>query len=136
MNKLIIYYSYSGSTRKIAEELARKETADILEIKDHKPLGKLKAYTAGIIASMRGKAWQIKPPDIEISKYDSITMLAPVWANNPPPAFNAIFEYLPSEKSIDIKMISMSGKSNCKERLESVIKIKGSILGSFEDIKV
>jgi len=136
MNRLVIYYSYSGSTRKIAEDLARKETADILEIKDYKPLGKLKAYTAGIIASMRGKAWQIKPPDIEISKYYKIIMLAPVWANNPPPAFNAILEYLPSEKTVDIKMVSMSGKSNCKERLESVIKSKGSTLESFEDITV
>ena len=136
MNQLIIYYSYSGSTRKIANGLAKKENADIFEINDYKPLGKLKAYTAGIIASMRGKAWQIKPPDIEISKYDKIIMFAPVWANNPPPAFNAILEYLPSEKSIDIKMVSMSGKSNCKERLESVIKSKGSTLESFEDITV
>jgi len=136
MNQLIIYYSYSGSTRKIAEELAKKEAADIFEIKDLKSLGKLKAYTVGIIASGRGKAWQIKPPDIEISKYDKITMLAPVWANNPPPAFNAMLEYLPSGKSIDIKMVSMSGKSKCKDRLEAVIKSKGSTLESFEDIKV
>ena len=62
MNQLIIYYSYSGSTRKIAEELAKKESADIFEIQDYKPLRKLKAYTVGIIASGRGKAWQIKRP--------------------------------------------------------------------------
>jgi len=136
MEQLIIYYSYSGYTKKIAEDLARKETADILEIKDYKPLGKLKAYTAGIIASMRGKAWQIKPPDIEISKYDKIIILAPVWANNPPPAFNAMLEYLPSGKPVDIKMVSASGKSNCRNRLETVITNKGSTLESFEDIKV
>ena len=124
MNQLIVYYSYSGTTRKIAEELSKNETADIFEIKDYKPLGKLKAYTAGIIASMRGKAWQIKPPDIELSKYDKLILLAPVWANNPPPAFNAMLEHLPPGKSIDIKMVSMSGKSKCKVRLESVLKAK------------
>jgi len=136
MNQLIVYYSFSGNTKKVAEELAKKESADIYEIKDQKPFGKLKAYTAGIIAAIRGKAWLIKPPDIDIMKYDKITMLAPVWANNPPPAFYAVLEYLTTGKSISIKMISASGKSNCKERLESIIKSKDSTLESFEDIKV
>jgi len=136
MNQLIIYYTYSGSTKKIAEELAEKENADIYEVKDVKPVGKIKAYTLGIVASIRGKAWRIKPPDIEMTKYDKITMLAPVWASNPPPAFNAVLEYLPSDKPISIKMVSMSGNSECKERLESVIQSKGCTLESFEDIKV
>jgi len=136
MKHLIIYYSFSGTTRKIAEEFAEKETADIYEIKDVKPFGKIKAYTLGIIASIRGKAWRIKPPDIEIAKYEKITMLAPVWAANPPPAFNAMLEYLPADKPISIKMVSMSGNSECKERLETVIKSKGCTLESFEDIKV
>jgi len=73
---------------------------------------------------------------VELSKYEKITMLAPVWANNPPPAFNAMLEYLPAGKSISIIMVSASGKSNCKDRIESVIKSKGCTLESFEDIKV
>ena len=136
MNHLIIYYSFSGSTRKIAEEVAEKETADIYEIKDFKSFGKLKAYTLGIIASIRGKAWRIKPLEIDMTGYEKITMLAPIWAANPPPAFNAMLEYLPADKPISIKMVSMSGNSECKERLESVIKSKGCTLESFEDIKV
>ena len=135
MNHLIIYYSYSGNTKRIAEDLARKESSDVFEIKDIRPFGKLKAYTAGIIASIRGKVWRIKPPDIEITKYDKITMFAPVWADNPPPAFNAMLEYLPTGKSVLIIMVSASGKSNCKDRLESIINSKGCTLESFEDIK-
>jgi len=130
-----MYYSFSGKTKKIAEEMTQKESADAFEIKDIKPVGKIKAYTAGIVASIKGKAWLIKPPDIDISKYDKITMLAPVWADNPPPAFNAILEYLPTGKPISIIMVSASGKSNCKDRLESVIKSRGCTLESFEDIK-
>ena len=136
MNHLIVYYSFSGKTKKIAEDIAKKESADIFEIKDIKPVGKLKAYTSGIVASIKGKAWQIKPPDIDLIKYDKITMLAPVWANNPPPVFNAMLECLPTGKPISIIMVSASGKSNCKDRIESVIKSKGCTLESFEDIKV
>jgi len=136
MSTLVIYYSYSGSTRKIAEELSKKESDDIYEIKDIRPLGKLKAYTAGIVASIRGKPWPIKPPDIDIAKYDKLIMLAPVWANNPPPAFNAMLEYIPKGKAISVKLVSASGKSKCIDRLESALKSKGSTLESFENIKV
>jgi len=136
MSQLIIYYSYSGKTRKIAEDLAKKESADIYEIKDIRPVGKLKAYTAGIFAAAKGKTWQIKPPDIDIASNDKITMLAPVWANNPPPAFYTMLEYLPSGKPVSIMMISASGKSNCKARLEAIIESKGSTLVHFEDIKI
>jgi len=135
LNHLIIYYSFSGKTKKIAEDMAKKESADIFEIKDIKPFGKFKAYTAGIFASIKGKAWKVKPPDAEISKYDKITLFAPVWADNPPPAVNAMLEYLPAGKPISIFMVSASGKSNCKDRIESVIKNKGCTLESFEDIK-
>jgi len=133
---LVIFYSYSGKTKTIAEELAAKESADIAEIKDAKRLGKLKAYTAGIIAAGRGKPWPIQPLKIDFSKYERLILLAPIWANNPPPAFNALLEHLTEGKTVAVKMVSMSGKSNCKERLETIIKNKGSVLESFEDIKV
>ena len=136
MKKLVIFYSYSGKTKTIAEELAAKESADIAEIKDTKHPGKLKAYTAGIIAAGRGKPWPIQPLAVDFSKYERLTLLAPIWANNPPPAFNAMLEQLPEEKTVAVKMVSMSGKSNCTKRLEAVIKSKGSIMESFEDIKV
>jgi flavodoxin len=131
----VIFYSYSGKTRIIAGELAAKESADIAEIKDIKRPNKLKAYTIGIFASLKGKAWAIQPLEINLDEYDRLILLAPVWANNPPPPFNAMLEQLSQGKTILIKMISASGKSNCKERLEAKIRAKGSVLESFEDIK-
>ena len=135
MNTLVIFYSYSGKTKKIAEELAVKQSADLIEVKDLKSFGKFKAYTSGCFAAMKGRAWAIEPSNVDYSKYERIFMLAPVWANNPPPAFNTLLDNLPENKTIILKMISASGKSNCKERLESLIKAKGSIPESFEDIK-
>jgi hypothetical protein len=64
-----------------------------------------------------------------------LVLLSPVWAGNPPPAVNAALELLPEGKTIDVKMVSASGKSNCKERLESVIKAKGCVLDGFENIR-
>jgi len=136
MKTLIVFYSFSGRTREIARELAAKEASDVTEIKTAKKVGKLKAYTAGIFASIKGKPWPILPVDAELAVYDRLVLLAPVWAGNPPPAINALLEQLPSGKSIAVQMVSASGESECKERLEEVIAKKGCTLESFTDIQV
>jgi len=134
MKKLIIFYSYSGNTKAIAEALAAKESSEIEEIKEIKRRGKFRAYTAGIFASIKGKAWPIQPLNADLAEYDHLILLSPIWASNPPPAINALLEILPEGKTISIKMVSGSGKSECKERLEEAIKSKGSVLEDFEDI--
>jgi len=135
MKSAVIYYSYSGHTKKIAEELAATESAEIAEINDVKRPGKLKAYISGCFAAMRGKAWPVKPLDVDLQEYNRLILLAPIWAGNPPPAFNAMLELLPNGKTVAVKMVSGSGKSSCKDRLEAVIKAKDCVLESFEDIK-
>ena len=136
MKTLILFYSYSGKTKAMAQELAEKESADMAEIKAAKRPGKLKAYTAGIFAAIRGKAWPIQQLDVDLSAYDSLILLTPVWAGNPAPPFNTVLALLPPEKNISIKMVSMSGKSECRARLEEVVKARGCTLVGFEDIKV
>ena len=135
MKTLIVYYSYSGHTKKIAEELAESEAAGIAEIKSEKRPVKLKAYTAGIISAIRGKAWPIQPFDLDFAEYEKLILLSPVWAGNPAPPFNAMLEKLPPGKVVSIKMVSASGESSCKERLEAAIQKKNSTLDSFEDVK-
>ncbi|MCL2226473.1 MAG: hypothetical protein FWB97_02445 [Oscillospiraceae bacterium] len=135
MKTLIIFYSYSGKTKAIAQELAIKESAELEEVKDRKCPHKLKAYTSGLLAAIRGRSWPIQPLSAEVAKYDRLVLLSPVWADNPPPAFNSVLGLLPEGKTVAVKMISASGKSNCKERLEAAIRAKGGIWESFEDVK-
>lgn len=135
MSSLVLYYSYSGHTRQIAEELASKESADIAEIKDLKRPGTFKAYTAGSFAAIRGKAWEIQPLDADPAKYDKLILLAPIWAGNPAPAFNAVLEKLPAGKDVSLKMVSGGGKSGCRARLEAIVENKGCALEGYEDIK-
>lgn len=142
MNTLILFYSYSGNTKRVAEEFAAKEssgseteTLDLAEIKDVKRPGTFKAYTAGCFAAMNGKAWPIEPLSVDMTKCRKLILLAPIWAGYPAPAFNAVLEQLPEGKEISVKMVSAGGKSGCRERLEAIIKNKGCTLESFEDIK-
>jgi len=135
MKTLVIYYSYSGHTRAIAHKLAVGESADIVEILDEHRPGMLKAFFVGYPASIFGKPWPIKPLKTDFAAYDKLIMLAPIWANNVPPAFNAALNALPKDKTVAVKLISASGKSNCRARLESVIASKGCKLEIIEDIK-
>jgi len=135
MKTLVLFYSYSGSTKAIAEALAAAESADLCEVKDVRRPGKLKAYTAGVLASIRGKAWPVKPFSADLAEYDRIILLSPVWASNPPPAVVAAFERLPQGKTVAVKMVSASGKSECMARAEAWVELKGGVLESFEDIK-
>ena len=135
MKALILYYSYTGNARKFAEASAKKDNFDIAEIKSAKRPGKFKAYTLGCFATLSGKSWPIQPLEKDMTAYDSLVLFTPVWASNPPPFVNAVLEQLPAGKTIAVKMVSASGKSNCKEKLEAKIKAKGSEMESFEDIK-
>ena len=135
MKTLVIFYSYSGHTKAFAEKLAADESTSIVEIKDIKRPGKLKAYTVGCLAAIRGKAWPIQPLDAVLADYDRLILFAPIWASNPPPAFNAMLELLPKGKIVAVKMVSVSGQSKCKERLDAIIKSKNGTLESFEDVK-
>lgn len=135
MKTLIVYYSYSGHSKKLAEELAKKEGADTSKIKDARRPGTLKAYTSGCYAAIFGKPWPILPLERVPAGYERIILISPVWANNPPPAVNAFLETLPEGKTVDVKMVSASGKSGCKERVTKAITGKGCAAGSFEDVK-
>ena len=135
MKTIILYYSYTGHTKALAQSQAQGESADIVGIKDTARPGVLKAYTAGCFAAMRGKAWPIKALDADLGAYDRLVLFFPIWAGNPPPAVHAVLERLPKGKTVALKMISASGRSNCRGKLEAVIEAKGCTAESFEDIK-
>jgi len=134
MKKAVVYYSYSGKTKTLATELAARESADVIEVKGAKRVGKLKAYTAGIVASIRGKAWPIEPLS-DMGAYDHLHLMAPVWAGNPAPAMYAALNRLPAGKRVSVAMVSMSGNSDCRARVEGMIKNRGSEMVDFTDVK-
>ncbi|MDR1700450.1 MAG: hypothetical protein LBR68_04590 [Lachnoclostridium sp.] len=135
MKTLVIYYSYSGHTKEKASSYAKEESAELTEIKDGKRPGKLKAYIRGCFAAIRGKAWPIQPIDMNLTSFEHLTLFSPVWAGHMPPAVNALIEQLPNDITLSVRMVSSSGESDCKERLERILKSKGCTLADFENMK-
>jgi len=77
----------------------------------------------------------IQPLDKDMAAYGRLVLFLPVWTDNPPSFVNAVLEELPTGKTIAVKMVSASGKSNCKEKLEARIKANDNEMESFEDVK-
>lgn len=78
---LIVYYSYSGNTRKLSQYIADKTGADIAEIKTIIPY--TDDYDAvveqGQFEVNTGYMPEIMPLDIDMEKYSSIIIATPVW---------------------------------------------------------
>jgi hypothetical protein len=135
MNTLILYYSYSGHGKALAERLALEEQADLVAIKDRQRPGTLKAYSVGCLAALRGQGWAIQPLDVNWAAYDRVVVFAAVWAGNPAPAVNTALALLPPGKVVDLRMVSASGQSTCRERLRARIEALHCTLTDFTNVK-
>lgn len=85
----VIYYSYSGITRGIAEGIRNASGCDLIEIRTKTPYSSFTAYTTGVLRSRKGACDQIEPEEIDVSGYDLLIIGTPVWAWKPSPAINA-----------------------------------------------
>jgi flavodoxin len=83
LHKLVVYYSLEGSTRFMAEEIAKDIQADIMELKPKKPYSKkgLRMAHAALGALLKKKA-ELEPIDKHVEDYEAILIGTPIWAGN------------------------------------------------------
>ncbi|MDR0883407.1 MAG: hypothetical protein LBN05_02195 [Oscillospiraceae bacterium] len=135
MKTLVLYYSYSGHARALAQSIAEQEHADVAEIRDIKRPNILKAYVLGAPAAMKAKEWPIAPLGVKLGDYECLHIVAPVWAGNPAPQVNALFVQIPAGKSVRVTMVSASGTSKCQPWVAELIRNRGSVLDAFADVR-
>ena len=81
MKKVIIYYSYRGNTKSIAEMIQKSTGADIARIETVVPYdGDYNSVVnQGQDEVNSGYCPKIKPLNIDLSKYDEVILGTPVW---------------------------------------------------------
>jgi len=81
VKSLVLYYSRSGHTRKLAQEIAAALSADIEELKD----GRNRSGPIGFLKSGRearsGATVDLAPLSHNPSQYDLVVVGTPVWAS-------------------------------------------------------
>ncbi|MDI9623996.1 MAG: flavodoxin [Methanothermobacter sp.] len=83
MKILLVYYSRSGNTRKIAKEIASKLRCDIEEIEDTQNRSGIIGFLRSAYQAMRGKDTKLKPYHKNPQDYDLVIIGTPIWAGRP-----------------------------------------------------
>jgi DNA-binding transcriptional ArsR family regulator/flavodoxin len=90
----VIFYSFSGITRRVAEGIRNASGCDFIEVRTRKPYTALTAYTKGILHSRKEVCDPIEPAEIDVSDYDLIIIGTPVWVSKPAPPANSVVRAL------------------------------------------
>lgn len=85
MRVLVVYYSRTGNTKKVAEVISKTLKADLDEVVDLKNRRWLAGWIGGGRAAATKKLTEIKFKK-DPSKYDLVVIGTPVWAGNMVPA--------------------------------------------------
>jgi flavodoxin len=89
MKNCIIYNSYSGNTRGVAEKVHAACGGELIEVISKEYSSKITAYTIGCYRAMKGMSDPIEPKTIDVAADDIIVIGTPVWAGRATPAINA-----------------------------------------------
>jgi len=89
MRSCIIYHSYTGITRSIAEIIQASCGGDLIEVKPRQKYTTLTAYTAGCLRARNEERDPVDPEIIDVSSCDLLVIGTPVWVWKPTPATNA-----------------------------------------------
>lgn len=124
MKKLIVYYSYEGSTAFYAKALAEHMGADILVLKpvnEKNSKGFTKFVWGGFQALMKKKP-ELLPYEFRASDYETIIFGTPVWAGTYTPPFRTFFENEDIVgKKVGFFYTHEGGEGKTKKHLEEIL---------------
>lgn len=125
MNTLIVYFSFDGNTKFIAEKIAEAINADIIELKTSKNYptkGFLKFFWGGK-SVIFGEMPKLINDSIDLSSYETILIGTPVWAGSyTPPIKSFIRQYKIQGKRIALfASHGGGGAEKCFANLKKVL---------------
>lgn len=86
MRPLIIYYSRTGTTRKLVHAISERYPADLYELKDKTFRKGVFGYIRSIFDAVKRRETVIARPRHVPSRYPLVILAMPVWAGTLPPA--------------------------------------------------
>lgn len=110
MKTSIIYHSYSGNTRGVAEKVHAALGGELIEVVSQEYSSKISAYTIGCYRAMKGMSDPIEPKTIDVAANDIIVIGTPVWAGKATPAINAAVTALDGCKGKKAVIFATCGK--------------------------
>jgi flavodoxin len=134
MKIIIVYHSFSGVTREIAERVRAACGGDLVEVRPREPYSKLTAYTLGSLRARGGKPDAVEPASIDVSGYDLIVIGTPVWAWRPTPVVNGAIAVLAGAAGKRAMTFATCGSApgDTLQQLRGALTAKGvEVIGEF-----
>ncbi len=132
---IVIYYSFEGKTKFIAEYLSQKLDADILSLKPEKEInshGFMKYIWGGRQAVMKSKP-KLEKYSFDINKYETIIIGSPVWAwTYSPPIRAFLSENIIQGKKVAFFCCHEGDKGKAPEVAEKLLSDGNEYLGSID----
>lgn len=131
MKLIIVYYSYSGNTKRVAgilaEHLRQKAEVKLIELNG---IDESHNFFKQCFRAFKHKKAKIAPVDLALSNYDLICLGSPVWAFGPAPAMNT---YLDRCFGLEAKPVilfttygSGTGNERCLQYMQDILSKKGA----------
>ena len=134
MKTSIIYHSYSGITRGIAEKIQKACGGDLIEVKPKENYSTLTAYSLGCYRAIKEECDAIIPETIDVSASDLVVIGTPVWAFKATPVTNAAIAALKGCEGKKAVIFATCG-SSAKDTLpimKKALEAKGvKVVGQF-----
>ena len=134
MKPSIIYHSYTGVTRGIAEKIQKACGGDLIEVKLKQNYSSITAYTLGCYRAMKEECDPIEPETIDVSSSDLIVIGTPVWAFKATPAINAAIAALrgcDGKKAVIFATCGSSAKDTLPILKKALVAKGVAVVGEF-----
>ena len=127
MKTIILYYSRTKKTSRVANTLAKEILADIVEIEDLKNRSGPLNYINASVDAMRENKTNIRPQTVDLSKYGLVYVGTPVWVGKPAPAVITLIDKCDFQGKDVILFATLggSGGRNTIERMKEKIEVRG-----------
>ncbi len=119
MKSLVVYYSRTNTTRKLAEKIAGEINADIEEIKPKVNYQGKIGYVRGGKDAMSEKIIDLEELKYNPEDYDVVYIGGPVWASK---AANPLISYLNQNTFRNVKLFLTAGKSGFESSFKQMEK--------------
>ena len=134
MKSLVVYYSFTGKTRLVAQVIAEALNATLVEIEEKRPIPLPFVYVSGGFKAFMNWGSKINPIDVDLRQYERIFIGSPIWFSRPAPAINSFIYQTNFEGRSVIPVFTMGGNTSESAMANITAKIErrqGKVVGSF-----
>lgn len=124
MKILVVYYSRTNITRKVADSIANKIDVDIEEIIDTKNRDGVRGYITAGRDAMQGRLTKLEPCKSDVAKYDMVCVGTPIWGWNVSTPIRTFLEEN-KDRFKDVSFFCTMGGSGDDKAFKNMVEILG-----------